>query len=123
MFKKILCRRRPRISTLGAALGRTQKSIGQKTPHGGVVSSATANRNAPTRPRHDAPPVHLGLSNGVNIKWLAEYCGTSVAITEKHYAKYIRDDVDKQLARTLDGKSEPLEVHSGKERGGNCGKV
>ena len=69
------------------------------------------------------PFISIGLSNGVNIKWLAEYCGTSVAITEKHYAKYIRDDVDKQLARTLGGKSEPLEVHSRKERGGNCGKV
>ena len=69
------------------------------------------------------PFISIGLSNGVNIKWLAEYCGTSVAITEKHYAKYIRDDVDKQLARTLGGKSEPLEVHSGEERGGNCEKV
>jgi hypothetical protein len=69
------------------------------------------------------PSISIGLSNGVNIKWLAEECGTSVAITQKHYAKYIRDDVDKQLARTLGGKSEPLEVHSGKERGGNCGKV
>jgi len=69
------------------------------------------------------PSISIGLSTGVNIKWLAEYCGTSVAITEKHYAKYIRDDVDKQLARTLGGKSEPLDVHSGKEQGGNCGKV
>jgi hypothetical protein len=69
------------------------------------------------------PSISIGLSNGVNIKWLAEECGTSVAITQKHYAKYIRDDVDEQLARTLGGKSETLEVHSGKERGGNCGKV
>jgi hypothetical protein len=40
-----------------------------------------------------------------------------VAITEKHYAKYIRDDVDEQLARTLGGKSETLEGDKGKERG------
>src|SRR5207249_8035097 len=25
------------------------------------------------------------LSHGLNIKWVAEYCGTSVAMIEKHY--------------------------------------
>ena len=31
-------------------------------------------------------------SHGVNIKWLAEYCGTSVAMIEKHYGRYIKSD-------------------------------
>jgi len=43
--------------------------------------------------------ISIGLSNGVNIKWLAEYCGTSVAMIEKHYGKYVRNDAAEQLAR------------------------
>ena len=43
------------------------------------------------------PFISIGLSNGVNIKWLAEYRGTSVAITEKHYAhlapSYVADTI------------------------------
>ena len=31
------------------------------------------------------------LSQGLNIKWIAEYCGTSVAMIEKHYGRYIRE--------------------------------
>jgi hypothetical protein len=32
--------------------------------------------------------ISVGLTNGVKIKWLADYCGTSVAMIEKHYGKY-----------------------------------
>ncbi len=49
-----------------------------------------------------------GLSNGVNIKWLAEYCGTSMAMIEKHYGKYIRGDVDEQFERLLGAKTVTL---------------
>jgi hypothetical protein len=28
--------------------------------------------------------ISVGLTNGVKIKWLADYCGTSVAMIEKH---------------------------------------
>ena len=63
------------------------------------------------------PFISIGLSNGVNIKWLAEYCKTSGAMIEKHYGEYIRNDVDTQLARVLGGKSETLEGDKGKERG------
>ena len=45
--------------------------------------------------------ISLGLSNGVNIKWLADYCGTSVAMIEKHYGRYIKDDAEEQLGRLL----------------------
>jgi integrase len=41
--------------------------------------------------------ISAALTNGGNIKWLAEYCGTSVAMIEKHYGKYIRGDVDEQF--------------------------
>jgi len=50
----------------------------------------------------------VGLSNGVNIKWLAVYCGTSVAMIEKHYGKYIRGNVDEQFHRLLGVKPETL---------------
>ena len=52
--------------------------------------------------------ISVGLSNGVNIKWLAEYCGTSVAMIEKHYGRYIGGDVDEQLQRLLGVKTETL---------------
>ncbi len=45
--------------------------------------------------------ISVGLSNGVNIKWLAEYCGTSVAMIEKHYGRYTRNDEEEQLGRLL----------------------
>ena len=48
--------------------------------------------------------ISVGLSNGVNIKWLAEYCGTSVAMIEKHYGRYLRSDSDEQFGRLLGAK-------------------
>ena len=46
------------------------------------------------------------LSNGLNIKWLAEYCGTSVAMIEKHYGRYINSDSREQLERLFGAKTE-----------------
>lgn len=43
--------------------------------------------------------ISVGLTNVVSIKWLADYCGTSVAMIEKHYGKYIRNEADEQLQR------------------------
>ncbi len=50
--------------------------------------------------------ISLGLTTGVNPKWLADYCGTSLAMIEKHYGKYIRNDSDEQLNRMTGMKSE-----------------
>jgi integrase len=50
--------------------------------------------------------ISAGLTNGANPKWLADYCGTSLAMIEKHYGKYIRNDSDEQLRRLLESKSE-----------------
>src|SRR5215471_4167714 len=46
------------------------------------------------------------LSHGANIKWLAEYCGTSVAMIEKHYGRYIKSDSREQLERLFRPKTE-----------------
>jgi integrase len=50
--------------------------------------------------------ISVGLTNGVNIKWLADYCGTSVTMIEKHYGKYIRNDSAEQLNRLFGVKRE-----------------
>ena|GEM_PF-1448930 len=52
--------------------------------------------------------ISAGLSNGVNIEWLAEYCGTSVAMIEKHYGKFIGGNAEEQLSRLLGGKTGTL---------------
>jgi len=49
--------------------------------------------------------ISVGLSQGLNIKWLAEYCGTSVAMIEKHYGRYIRSDSQEQLERIFGAKT------------------
>ncbi len=52
--------------------------------------------------------ISVALSAGVNIKWLAEQCGTSVAMIEKHYGRYIKDDGDAPLKALFGAKSETL---------------
>jgi integrase len=42
--------------------------------------------------------ISISLSNGINAKFIAEYCGTSLAMIEKHYGRYIRSDAREQLA-------------------------
>jgi len=61
--------------------------------------------------------ISVALSAGVNIKWLAEQCGTSVAMIEKHYGRYIRDDGDAPLRALLGVKTETFtETFSGYQR-------
>jgi integrase len=50
--------------------------------------------------------ISLGLTTGVNPKWLADYCGTSLTMIEKHYGKYIRNDADEQLNRMIGTRTE-----------------
>jgi len=38
------------------------------------------------------------LSRGVNLKWLAEYCGTSVVMIERSYGRFLAAGADHQLA-------------------------
>jgi integrase len=50
--------------------------------------------------------ISVALTRGVKIKWLAEYCGTSVAMIEKHYGKYLDGDSKEQLQKLFEAKSE-----------------
>jgi hypothetical protein len=50
--------------------------------------------------------ISVGLTQGVKIKWLAEYCGTSMAMIEKHCGKYLNGDSREQLEGLFGAKSE-----------------
>ncbi len=61
--------------------------------------------------------ISVALSAGCNIKWLAEQCGTSVAMIEKHYGRYIKDDGDAPLRAILGVKNETFtETFSGEDQ-------
>jgi len=49
--------------------------------------------------------ISVALSAGCNLKWLAEQCGTSVAMIEKHYGRYIKDDGDAPLRAILEAQT------------------
>jgi integrase len=42
--------------------------------------------------------ISTALTNGVNLKWLAEYCGTSVEMIEKHYGRFMQTHAATQSA-------------------------
>jgi integrase len=69
-----------------------------------------AKKMRPRRPytmRHTF--ISAGLSAGANPKWLADYCGTSLAMIEKHYGKYIRNDSAEQLDRIFGAQNRDLD--------------
>ena len=41
--------------------------------------------------------ISVALTLGCNEKWIAEQTGTSIAMIQEHYGKYIRDDGDALL--------------------------
>ena len=41
--------------------------------------------------------ISVALEPGDNIKWLADYCGTSVEMIERHYAGYLRDETPEEI--------------------------
>jgi len=41
--------------------------------------------------------VSIALTRGVNLKFIAEYCGTSVAMIERSYGRFLADGADHQL--------------------------
>ena len=51
--------------------------------------------------------ISVALSHNVNIKWLAEQCGTSVEMIERNYGRFIRDDGDAPLRVLLEGQPKP----------------
>ena len=60
--------------------------------------------------------ISRALERGAKIKWLADYCGTSVEMIEKHYAKWLQGD-DEQL-RLLGGDIGPSPVAASNRAGG-----
>ena len=42
--------------------------------------------------------ISVALTKGLNLKFIAEYCGTSVAMIEQHYGRFLASRVDEQLA-------------------------
>ena len=49
--------------------------------------------------------ISVACTRGVNLKWLADYCGTSVEMIERHYAKWLGGDDGVQLAKMLDDET------------------
>ncbi len=41
--------------------------------------------------------ISIALTKGVNLQWLAEYCGTSVAMIERSYGRYLIEDGNNPL--------------------------
>jgi hypothetical protein len=58
--------------------------------------------------------ISASLKAGYNIKRLADYCGTSVEMIERHYAGYLRDETPEEMLR-LGG--QPSAPRSGPPRG------
>jgi|SRR5579862_7893188 len=51
--------------------------------------------------------ISWALSVGLNPKFIAEYCGTSVAMIDRHYGKFMRDRAEAQLRLLLDAELRP----------------
>jgi len=50
------------------------------------------------------PAMHLRLGAGINIEWLAEHCGNSIALIEKQYGRFLAGDVERQLGLLMAGR-------------------
>jgi len=53
--------------------------------------------------------ISVALTAGVNLKWLAEYCGTSVAMIESHYGRYLERDGERELQLLMGSDAAPVE--------------
>jgi integrase len=58
--------------------------------------------------------ISVSLTNGMNPKFIAEYCGTSLAMIEKHYGRYIRNDGRAQLALNRKTATGTVPARAGK---------
>jgi integrase len=58
--------------------------------------------------------ISIALTQGVNMKWLAEQCGNSVAMIEHHYGRFLGGEVEAQV-RLLEGDAQ--QAPSGDRRG------
>jgi hypothetical protein len=68
-------------------------------------------RGAGVRPRKFYATRHTFISQavstpGISLKWLADYCGTSIEMIERHYGRYMHGD-ESQLALLAGSRSNP----------------
>ncbi len=54
--------------------------------------------------------ISAALTDGCNLKWLADYCGTSVDMIERHYGKWMGGDDRAQLAKIGEGGQAPSTI-------------
>jgi integrase len=60
--------------------------------------------------------ISIALTAKVNIKWLAEQCGNSVAMIEKHYGRFLAGEAEAQLRLldpTVGSTADRLVTHKG----------
>ena len=74
----------------------TERADGARALQGLDRSPGSACRAAGATPRRHTF-ISLALTAGVNIKWLAEHCGTSVAMIERHYGRFLSGSAAEQL--------------------------
>src|SRR5262249_57265698 len=83
------------------------------TPLSGARCGETHGHGAPRRGggrrENSSPPRHTFISQavstpGISLKWLADYCGTSIEMIERHYGRYMHGD-EGQLALLAGARS------------------
>lgn len=53
--------------------------------------------------------ISVALTAGVNLKWLGEYCGTSVAMIESHYGRYLERDGEREIQLLMQSDAARVE--------------
>jgi hypothetical protein len=67
--------------------------------------------------------ISWALSQGANLKWLAEYCGTSVDMIEKSYGKYMTNDGLDPLIRAVASTAKVRPLFAGESRTSDTAKA
>jgi integrase len=63
----------------------------------------------------------VGLTRGANLKWLADYCGTSVEMIERHYGRFMHSDAGQLAMLGPVRAAEPVAVRAVAGRRGPSG--
>jgi hypothetical protein len=67
--------------------------------------------------------ISVALTLGCKIKWVAEQCGTSVAMIEENYGKYIGSDGDAPILAYLSGTEEAQQEGENEEKSETFGET
>lgn len=60
--------------------------------------------------------ISTALTKGANLKWLADYCGTSVEMIEKHYGRYMQADTEQLALLGAGGQGTSLGLATNRDR-------